>query len=292
VRQAMALRSAMNPSGAPWMMSFDTTNTQAVLDTAAQIKKLDDVSTAYRKLYSSDMLVDLQKELNVTDYQKFLTLVSSNPAKTGGTTPVTFAAKSQLVVAKAEVFLRSTPDASYHGAIYEIASSGKNIIQKAKPGMFLGYATGKQQFDAKNNVKFIQVGYLIKKDGAPQAVAAQAGKSFTFWVSSSASYVEIFPFYKTMWEKYPATQKETAYKKPLDFYSGVTGVSAKIVVTTRATRVMDEAFKRPLAVGAQTLLGEYLVSLDTGDGQYVKFKTVDQTLRWVAARDIKIISSF
>ena len=27
VRQAMALRSAMNPSGISWMMSFDTTNT-------------------------------------------------------------------------------------------------------------------------------------------------------------------------------------------------------------------------------------------------------------------------
>ena len=28
VRQAMALRSAMNPSGVKWMMSIDTTNTE------------------------------------------------------------------------------------------------------------------------------------------------------------------------------------------------------------------------------------------------------------------------
>lgn len=34
VRQAMTLKSAMNPSGISWMMSFDTTNSSQILNTA------------------------------------------------------------------------------------------------------------------------------------------------------------------------------------------------------------------------------------------------------------------
>jgi hypothetical protein len=289
VRQAMALRSAVNPSGASWMKSFDTTNVSAVFETAKQIKNLDEVASSYKKLYQDDLLLDLQKELSTTDYQKFLTLVSANPAKSGGSAPVTFAAKSQLVVAKTDVYLRTSPDASYHGAVYEFASKNKNIIRKAKPGEFLGYATGKQSFDVKNNVKFIEVGYLVKKEDLPASLKAYAGKKYTYWVSSSSSYVDIFPYYKNMWDKYPATQKETSYKKPLDYYGAVAGISNKMIVTIRPTKVLDEAFKKPLAVPPQTLLGEYQGSLDTGKTRYFKFRTVDKTLRWVLSQDVRIM---
>ena len=288
VRQAMALRSAMNPSGISWMKSFDTTNTTAVFDTAKQIKKLDEVGSAYRKLYDDDMLKDLQNELSTSDYQKFLTMVSSNPGKASGSAPVKFAIKSQLVVAKKEIFLRSSPDASYHGAIYEIASKSKNIIRKAKVGEFLGYATGKQSYDSKNNVKFIEVGYLVKKEDLPASLKAYAGKKYTYWVSSSSDYVDIFPYYKNMWDQYPGTQNETSYKKPLDYYGGVAGLIEKPVVTVRTTKVMDEKFRNPLQVQSQTLLGEYLMILDTGKTNYVKFRTVDNTLRWVVSSDVII----
>lgn len=288
VRQAMALRSAMNPSGISWMKSMDTTNTTAVFETAKQIKKLDEVGTAYKKLYDDDLLKDLQNELSASDYQKFLTMVSSNPAKAGGSSPVKFATKSQLVVAKKEIFLRTSPDASYHGAVYEIASKNKNIIRKAKTGEFLGYATGRQSYDSKNNVKFIEVGYLVKKENLPASLKAYAGKKYTYWVSSSSEYVDIFQYYKTMWEQYPSTQNETSYKKPLDYYSGVSGLLGNPVITVRGAKVLDEKFRNPLQVEPRTLLGEYLMSLDTGKTRYVKFKTVDNTLRWVAASDVTI----
>ncbi len=288
VRQAMALRSAMNPSGITWMRSFDGTNTKVIFDIVKQIKKLDDVGSAYRKLYDDDLLKDLQNELSATDYQKFLTMVSSNPGKASGSAPVKFAAKSQMVVAKKEIFLRSSPDASYHEALYQTLSKNKNIIRKAKAGEFLGYATGKQSFDSKNNVKFIEVAYLVKKEDLPASLKAYAGKKYTYWVSSSSDYVDIFQYYKNMWEQYPGTQNETSYKKPLDYYGGVAGFIAKPVVTVRATKVMDEKFRNPLQVQSQTLLGEYLMNLDTGETNYVKFRTVDNTLRWVAASDVKI----
>jgi hypothetical protein len=245
------------------------------------------VIVAYRKLYDDDLLHDLQNELSASDYQKFLTLVSSNPEKKGGTAPVKFASKQQMVVAKVEVFLRTSPDASYHGAIYEVLEKS-NIIRKAKAGEFLGYATGNQSFDTKNNVKFIEVGYLIIKENLPASLKPNAGKSYTLWVSSSSNYVDIFQYFNQMWAKYPATQYDTRFKKPLDYYKGLKGLPEKPVITIRMTQVLDEQFKRPLKVPSQTLLGEYLAIFDTGKTRYVKFRTVDNTLRWVPAADITI----
>ena len=289
VRQAMALRSAMNPSGASWMMSFDTTNTTALFDTAKQIKNLDEVSSAYRKLYDDDLLQDVQKELSAADYQKFLTMVSSNPNKTGGSAPVSFAKKSQMVVAKTEVYLRSSPDATYHEALYEAFSSHKNIVRKAKAGEFLGYATGKQAFDEKNNVKFIEVGYLVKKENLPTSLKPYAGKQYTYWVSSSSNYVVIYQYYKDMWQAYPGTQQECSYKKPLDYYSTLSGLLSKAVITTRATQVLDDKMQPFVPVPSNTLLGQYLMNLDTGKQRFIKFQTIDNTQRWVKANDVKIM---
>jgi len=286
VRQAMALRSALNPSGVSWMKAIDGTNITVIMDTAQQITKLDDVMSAYKKLYDDDLMKDLQADLNASEYQKFLTLVSSNTNKTGGAT-YKFANKDQLVVAKTEVTLRSSPDASYHGAVYEIGEN-KNIIRKAKAGEFLGYATGNQKFDEKNNVKFIEVGYLIKKENPPVAMKPLAGKKFTFWVSSSASYVEIFQNYLPMLEKYPSTKVEVAYKKPLNYYNGVMGFFSRPVVTVKNTNVLNEKMQAIIPVESQTLLGDYLMSLDTGKAKYIKFKTVDRTERWVMEKDVRV----
>jgi hypothetical protein len=286
VRQAMALRSAVNPSGAKWMKSFDFTNVSAIMETAKQITNLDDVITAYRKLYDAELLKDLQSDLGTSDYQKFLTIVSSNTKKTSGVVNK-FAEKNQLVVAKAEVFLRSSPDASYHGAIYEI-NANKNIIRKAKIGEFLGYATGSQHYDEKNNVKFIEVAYLVKKDGLPAAMKPYAGKQFRYWVSASSNYVEIFPYYSNMFAKYPSTQQEVSYKKPLTYYSGVKGFAANPVISVKPAHVLDEKMQPFILVQPRTLLGEYIMSLDTGKTKYIKFRTIDNTERWVRAGDVTI----
>ncbi len=286
VRQAMALRSAVNPSGAKWMRSFDFTNVNAILETAKQITNLDEVANTYRKLYNAELLKELQNELNTGDYQKVLTLISSNTKKTSGTT-YRFAEKNQLVVAKTDVYLRSSPDASYHGAIYEV-SANKNIIRKAKPNEFLGYATGNQHFDEKNNVKFIEVAYLVKKDGIPESMKPYAGKQFSYWVSSSADYVEIFSIYKNMLAKYPSTLAEVAYKKPLTFYTGLKGAIMNPVITKKSTQVLDDKMQPFILVGPRTLLGEYLMALDTGASRFIKFRTVDNTERWVRADTVNI----
>ncbi len=302
VRQAMILRNAMNPSGVAWMMSTDGTKVQIIFDTARQITDLDEVSKNYRNLYQSNLLDDLQKELSAEDYSKFLTLVSTNPGKStkkGSAPPVTFAKKSQLVVAKKAVAIRSSPDASNHGAFYEVFSD-KNIIRTAKAGEFIGYATGKQHFDEVNNVKFIEVGYVVRGEKAPLAFKALNKKKFTFWVSASTNFVEIFEFYKPMFDRYPGTVKATPWMKPLDYFNAppskdksVKGIPANTsnLMTTHYVQILNDRLQPIANADRNTFLGQLIMTMDTGKDRFHKFKTLDNTERWVNARFIKEIKS-
>src|ERR1035437_10045914 len=62
VGQAMAIYSAMNPSGMEWMRKMDGTNTEAIFTTANEISDLNKVMTAYKQLYNSSMLDDLDRK--------------------------------------------------------------------------------------------------------------------------------------------------------------------------------------------------------------------------------------
>jgi len=288
VRQASVLRNAMNPSGISWMMSFDNTSTDVILDTAKSIKNLDEVMTSYKKLYDSDLLEDLQKELSTEEYQKFTTIIETNAGKKGAA-PTTFIKKNQMVVAKKSIRVRSTPDATYTGGVFQ-SSSDNNILFTTKPGDFIGYATGKQEFDSTNNVKFIQVGYLIKKEGLPESVKKYAGKSYTMWVSSSKDYIDSFDFFNLMFEQYPNTKNIVAYKKPLNYYDKpIKGLPTRAVVSIADTHVLDEKMQFLCKVEKQVLLGEYVGSLNTGKRKFIKFRTIDNTIRWTDATTIKII---
>jgi hypothetical protein len=289
VRQAMALRSAMNPSGISWMMSMDTTNTSAVIDTARTITNLDSVSKAYKNLYQNNLLDDLQSELSTSDYQKFLTFVSSNSNKdtsSGGAAPVQFAKPNQLVVCKKSVALRSTPDATNHGAIYEVFSD-KNIIRQAEPGEFLGYATGRQHFDDVNNVKFIEVAFVVKAQYAPAKYKNQNKKRYTYWVSSSSNYVEIFTYYKTMWDAYPKTQNATGWMKPVDYFN-LKGIPMPRLLTRFKAPILNDRLVAINVAQPNTILGHYIMGLNTGNAEFLQFRTIDNQLRWVEKRFIQL----
>lgn len=289
VRQAMALRSAMNPSGISWMMSMDTTNTSSVIDTARTITNLDSVSKAYKNLYQNNLLDDLQSELSTSDYQKFLTIVSSNTNKdtsSGGAAPVQFAKPNQLVVCKKSVALRSTPDATNHGAFYEVFSD-KNIIRQAEPGEFLGYATGRQHFDDVNNVKFIEVAFVVKAQYAPAKYKNQNKKRYTYWVSSSSNYVEIFTYYKTMWDAYPKTQNATGWMKPVDYFN-LKGIPMPRLLTRFKAPILNDRLVAINVAQPNTILGHYIMGLNTGNAEFLQFRTIDNQLRWVEKRFIQL----
>jgi hypothetical protein len=288
VRQAMVIRDAFNPSGISFLKNIDSTRTSKIYDAAKNITNFDEVIKAYNKLYGSELVTDLQDELSADEYQKLMTLLSTIPGKKGAP-PVTFAKKNQLVVAKKEVYVRNTPDASYHEAWYE-SSKGDNISYKASPGDFIGYATGKQEFDLENNVKFIQVGYVIKKTGIPMGYKMIAGTSCTYWVSSSKDYVDIFDYYKPMFLQYPRTKQIVGIKKPLDYYDGgVKGLPVKMVVSSSETKILNDKMQPYCTVESHVLLGEYLGSLVYGKTTFIAFLTIDNTERWVDSKNVKII---
>jgi hypothetical protein len=282
VRQAMSLRSAMNPSGISWMMSMDTTNTGTVVNTAKTITNLDSVQKAYKNLYQNNLLDDLQSELSTSDYQKFLTIVSSNSNKDtthGGAAPVQFAKANQLIVAKKAVSLRSSPDAGNHGAFYEVFSD-KNILRQAFAGEFLGYATGRQHFDEENNVKFIEVAYVINAVNAPAAYKNKNKVRVSFWVSSSSLYVDIFSYYKNMFDAYPSTKKYTGWKKPQDFFT-LKGIPMPRLLTRVNTPVLNDRLIAIALAPPNTILGKLIMSMNTGSGEFLQFQTVNNTFRWV-----------
>lgn len=301
VRQAMTFRTAMNPSGISWLMSTDGTNEELIFDTAKQVTNLDEVSSNYKDLYQSNLLDDLQRELSSEDYSKFLTIVSINPKKDVKprvkVPPVKFAQKSNLVVAIKEVSIRKSPDASNHGAIYEVFSNN-NIIRLAKPGEFLGYATGNQYFDEVNNVKFIEVGFVVNGAKAPGSYKAMDKKKFTYWVSSSSKYVEIFDYYKPMFDKYPSTLRATPWMKPLDFFEPapkkdktVKGLSIKPIrlVTVADVQILNEKLQPIDTAERNMLLGVLEMTMKVGVEKYYKFITVQKRKRWANAKNIKII---
>jgi hypothetical protein len=286
VRWAMLLRSAINPTGVSWLKQTDGTLEQDIFSIAKEITKLDEVVSAYKDLYQDNLLDDLQRELSLEDYQKVLKLITSSVNRSGGASE-RFANKGNLLVTKKEVFLRTSPDASSHGAIYE-ASKNNNIFRKAGAKEFIGYATGKQQYDEKNNVKFIEVGYLVKGDKAPNNLKHMNGKSFKYWVSSSSAYVDIFKNYEPFYKEYPALKNTTAYLKPLDFYGSLKGLNAEMVISKIPSTILDESFGFKSLVPSNILLGKNIMTIQNNNKHWTQFLTIDGNLRWVDSSQVRI----
>lgn len=288
-QQATNLKNAMNPSGVSWLKSVDGTNAGLILSTAAQITDISKVITAYKHLYQADLLTELQSELTTDDYNSFLQIVRGN-SQAKGTTATAYAKPQQLIVAIKDVFIRKTPDASYHGAWYE-SSSANNIVVQAKQGSFIGFATGKQQYDAKNDVKFIEVGYQFVKTGMPKNSEKYAGMVYRYWVSSSSNFVTKFNTAKEMLAQYPSLANEVKYKVPIGTLAGLSGLFPKPIITTKTTVLRDSNLTPTITVQAHTLLGNFVMSLDTGKGTLIKFRTIDNTERWVNANDVQYLNN-
>jgi hypothetical protein len=76
--------------------------------------------------------------------------------------------------------------------------------------------------------------------------------------------------------------------KPLDYFEGgdktVKGLPKASIITMQMAQVMDDKFRVIATVMPNTLLGTLIMSLDTGKGVFHRFKTIDNTERWVKAQ--------
>lgn len=291
VRQAMGLRSAMNPSGVSWLMWSDGTNEQAISQIASQIQNLDSVAAAYRNLYGNELIKDLQSELSTTRFNAFLQTISNNRInaknnhKSDPKSSGAYSAPQRFIVAKKSVLVRTSPDASYHGAWYEVGEK-KNIYKTAKAGEFIGYATGKQHFDSKNNVKFIEVAYRVGP-GAPGAMASEVGQTRILWVSSSSNYIGQFTSISSLTSNYPLSKAQTTYMLPIPGLGWLSRPGSRIITTT-PTMVLSQNFEPIGLVGIGVLMGYPVMTLSGESMQYSLVRTLSGTDRWIKTRHIKM----
>lgn len=291
VRQAMGLRSAMNPSGVSWLMWSDGTNEDAIAQIASQITNLDAVATAYRNLYGKELIQDLQGELSTDKFNAFLQTISNNrinnsSGSSGSSTSSSgaYTAPQRMIVAKRSVFVRTSPDASYHGAWYEVGEN-KNIYKTASPGEFIGYATGKQHFDSKNNVKFIEVAFRVGA-GAPGSLASKVGQSILLWISASSNYIAQFTSESALAQAYPNARNQLSYMLPIPGLGWLSAPGSR-VITNEAAMVLGEKFQPIAHVPEDVLLGYPVMSLDGNAMHYTLVRTLEGADRWINSNHIR-----
>lgn len=266
--QARALNAAMNPSGISWMREFDTTNTDAIWDIAAQITNLDKVKDFYKAQTKGRILhEDLTKELSAEDYNKFLALATKG--KTGAIkySPVrNDIPTNQYVVTKLESNIRSTPklESKY--------LPGNNIVKLVPANYVLGLSTGKFAYDEKNDVTFIEF----------MTFESKTMKRIYFYVAKSQ-----IEFLTTAQKE----KRDKPTKLPTAVIKGLSGTDVYLnteAVTKVPAAIYDERFKQIGIVARNIIVGFPLMQIDTKKGRFTKVKTVQGKIRWVNSQDIII----
>ena len=193
-QQATILHNAMNPSGVKWMRGMDKTDEEEIFNAARKIKNWAAVQTSYQNLYSSDLLSDLQSELDTKEYQSFIRIIQ-NGMNTGTSSSGTAQSTKGLMVSSTKaVRLRSTPDSS--SGSYSFNS---NILSTIPASKFLGWTTGKIVVD-NNGVKYyeIMIGFTgdIPSGTFKSIYRQQNSKTLRFWVGAGA--IQQYRHYKQL----------------------------------------------------------------------------------------------
>lgn len=264
---ARALNAAMNPSGADWMRTFDTTDTTSIYNIAPQITDLDKVKDFYKAQTHGRILhEDLIKELGAEGYNKFLALATKGKGGDIKYSHVrTDIPANRWVITKSEANIRKT--AKKESKLLP----NNNIVKLVPANRTIGVSTGNFAYDEPNDVTFIEFYTLGSK---------VAGKHF-FYVANSQ--IELI----TKEEK---AKREKTGKIPLELLAGLSGVEEEQttqVISVRATTIYDESFNPVATVARNMIIGFPIMELDTGNGKRIKLQTVQGNIRWVNAEDVK-----
>ena len=272
VSQAMTIYSAMNPSGMDWMKKMDGTNTEVILNTAKEIADLNKVQDAYRKLYNASLLDDLRQELSPEDYTKFINTLKFSTSNTnkGNSKPKIDFKRGTYVATKLQANVRKTPKNISKW------SFDSNIIKLAEANRFIGYATGKSEFDNSGNAStgtlFVEI----------MSVALDTKKQITFWVAASQLQTVTKAEYTA--RKYPFF-----FLNEKDTLSGFDG-SQKRVIAFSAVPVLDEQFRMVGIASPLQQLGYSVMELNDNKGnEYIKFITNQKKQHWVNKKFVQVI---
>ena len=90
-----------------------------------------------------------------------------------------------------------------------------------------------------------------------------------------------------MWDNYPKTKNATGWMKPVDYFT-LKGIAMPRLLTRAKAPILDDRLVPINVAEPNTILGQYMMSLNTGKGEFLQFKTVDNTVRWVDRRFIQL----
>ena len=140
----------MNTSGISWLRALDQTNEKGIFEAARNITDWNAVQATYKKLYARNLLEDIQSELDTEEFKTFMSILNASKQRTdGGGQELT--TRGYIVVANADVRIRSTPDSSSGGWSFT-----DNILGVIKQGNFIGFSSGDFKIDDAG-VKYIKV---------------------------------------------------------------------------------------------------------------------------------------
>jgi hypothetical protein len=88
-----------------------------------------------------------------------------------------------------------------------------------------------------------------------------------------------------MFDAYPATMSLVGWMKPTDYFT-LKGLPMPRLLTKVLTPVLNDRMVTINYAQPNMVLGQLIMSMDTGENQFMQFKTVDNTLRWVDGRYI------
>jgi hypothetical protein len=263
--QAIALRAAMNPSGSLQLFDVDGTNKTAIMNIAREIKDLPAVVSSYNGRFGGSLLHHLEIELGAEDNQRFLALAGGSAAavipganydtlKTG-VTPY------NLVRTTKQANARSTPKKPGYFA-------HGNILKTFDANNIIGQSTGKTEYDAENDIIFIEAQMANKKK-----------QLVKFWVAKSQ--IELIP------PSEYTRRKATGEKFTLQQLDGIGSQPVPEIATRHAgTIIYGEDFQPTDKVRERARLGIPNMFLKVGDRVLVRFLTVDGFRRWVDTKDV------
>ena len=152
-QQALLLRSAINPSGASWLIWMDGTKEEAIFNIASQIINFRKVQQDYQNLYNHSLVKDLQKELKTDEYNKFMNIINSGSIQDsnveGDTSYSTYSptGTSQNDIQGKVILIEKTTRIYEKFTWYPFGS-----VKKVEPGYFINHLT-------TGEVKKLNAGY-------------------------------------------------------------------------------------------------------------------------------------
>lgn len=260
--QALALRAAMNPSGSASLFDVDGTNKTAIMNIATEIKDLQAVIDAYNARFGGSLMHHLEIEIGAEEQQRFIALAggAAKVANTNYESIKTGVSSFNLVRTIKPANARSTPKKpGYfdHG----------NILKTFDPYYVIGNSTGKTQYDAANDIIFIEV-----------KVANKRKQQVTFWVAKSQ--VELisptdYPKRKAAGEKFTLQQLD-----------GIGATPSPELATKRPTIIYGEDFEPTDKIRERARLGIPTMFLRFNNRVLVRFLSVDGHRCWVDTKDV------